>query len=167
MNFVEEKINMSERSAFVSGSARGIGRAIALRLARDGLNVAVNDIKSNLSALEATAEEIRALGKPVIKIQRTRLTLRKGVKASVAVGDVSKRDEITTAFDTAVKDLGGLHVSSRSIFLSRKLSSLIISLQILVANAGICKIKPFVDVTTEEWEAEMAVNMTGESTPEN
>lgn len=49
-------------TAFVSGAARGIGRAIALRLARDGFNVAVNDLKSNLPALEATADEIRAIG---------------------------------------------------------------------------------------------------------
>lgn len=54
---------MSERQvAFVSGAARGIGKAIALKLARDGFNVAVNDVGSNISALEGTAAEIRALG---------------------------------------------------------------------------------------------------------
>ncbi|CAF4775577.1 unnamed protein product, partial [Rotaria sp. Silwood2] len=35
------------RNALVTGAARGIGLAIALRLARDGLNVAVNDIKAS------------------------------------------------------------------------------------------------------------------------
>lgn len=48
--------------AFVSGAARGIGKAIALKLAGDGFNVAINDIQQNFSALEDTAKEIRAIG---------------------------------------------------------------------------------------------------------
>ena len=51
------------RVAFVSGAARGIGKAIAIRLAKDGLDVAVNDIAANESALKETADEIISLGK--------------------------------------------------------------------------------------------------------
>lgn len=54
---------MISSAAFVSGAARGIGKAISLRLARDGFNVAINDLKSNASLLEATADEIRAMGR--------------------------------------------------------------------------------------------------------
>ncbi|CAF5108044.1 unnamed protein product, partial [Rotaria sp. Silwood1] len=36
-------------NALITGAARGIGRAIALRFARDGLNVAVNDIDASSS----------------------------------------------------------------------------------------------------------------------
>jgi enoyl-[acyl-carrier protein] reductase III len=49
-------------NVFVSGGARGIGRAIALRLARDGANrVAIGYFRSD-SAAEKTAEDLRALG---------------------------------------------------------------------------------------------------------
>ena len=44
------------------GSARGIGRAIALRLAEDGHHVAVNDIEALKSEGEALVKEIEKLG---------------------------------------------------------------------------------------------------------
>ncbi|CAF4694628.1 unnamed protein product, partial [Rotaria sp. Silwood2] len=46
------------RNALVTGAARSIGRAIALRLARDGLNVAVKDIKASSSDLNKVQQEI-------------------------------------------------------------------------------------------------------------
>ncbi len=46
--------------ALVSGSGRGIGRALALKLAREGARVAVNDLDADPA--NETAEEIRALG---------------------------------------------------------------------------------------------------------
>lgn len=48
------------RVVFVTGAAQGIGKAIALRLARDGLDVAVNDLK--LQDLESVKDEIEKLG---------------------------------------------------------------------------------------------------------
>ncbi len=51
--------------ALVTGSARGMGRAIALRLASDGFNVAVNDIASQKDNLETLRGEIEGLGKSV------------------------------------------------------------------------------------------------------
>ncbi len=48
--------------ALVTGSSRGIGRAIALRLARQGANVAVNFFR-NRDRAEETAQEVRALGR--------------------------------------------------------------------------------------------------------
>jgi len=49
------------RSAIVTGAARGIGRAIALELARAGANVVVT-YRGSVDAAQATAAEIRALG---------------------------------------------------------------------------------------------------------
>ena len=55
--------NGSARVALFTGAARGIGRSIALRLAADGLDVAINDIEANADQLEGVADEIRNEGR--------------------------------------------------------------------------------------------------------
>jgi len=52
------------RSVLVTGSSRGIGRAIALRLARDGFDIILH-YRSGQAAAEAVAQEILALGRTV------------------------------------------------------------------------------------------------------
>ncbi len=54
--------NGSSRIALVTGAARGIGWGIALRLAADGLDMAVNDIGVNADQLEGAAEELVGTG---------------------------------------------------------------------------------------------------------
>jgi 3-oxoacyl-[acyl-carrier protein] reductase len=54
--------------AIVTGSARGIGKAIALKLAGVGANIVVNDIAAAADSLEKTAEEIRALGRQALAV---------------------------------------------------------------------------------------------------
>src|SRR5712691_13555610 len=49
------------RSAIVTGASRGIGRAIALKLAGEGANVLVN-YNANAAAAEEVAGQVRALG---------------------------------------------------------------------------------------------------------
>ena len=51
----------------ITGAARGIGRAIALRFAREGANVAVADL--NLEGVRAVAAEIEAAGQKAVAIQ--------------------------------------------------------------------------------------------------
>lgn len=51
------------RVAIVTGAAQGIGRAIALRLADDGLDIAVSDLASQSALLETLAAGIRAKGR--------------------------------------------------------------------------------------------------------
>ena len=55
------KIDLEGKTALVTGGSRGIGRAIALRLAECGARVAINYLR-NTSAAEETVEMIRATG---------------------------------------------------------------------------------------------------------
>ena len=80
------------RVAIVTGSGRGIGQQIALRLVRDGAKVVINDID------EAPAKETVAL------IEKM------GGKAVACTGDVSKPDFGDRIVKTAVDAFGGCHV---------------------------------------------------------
>ena len=59
---------LTGKIALVTGAARGIGRAVALKLARDGCDVAANYYNSADEA-EALCAEIRALGRRAVAIQ--------------------------------------------------------------------------------------------------
>jgi 3-oxoacyl-[acyl-carrier protein] reductase len=61
---------MRGKAAVITGSATGIGKAIALRLAREGVNIAINYSKSEKEALE-TKKEIEALGVNCLQIKAT------------------------------------------------------------------------------------------------
>ncbi|MGM0844565.1 MAG: 3-oxoacyl-[acyl-carrier-protein] reductase [Bacillota bacterium] len=61
-------MNLEGKTALVTGASRGIGREIALELARQGANVAVNYAGSEAKANEV-AEEIKALGREAFAIQ--------------------------------------------------------------------------------------------------
>ncbi|KAE9582576.1 Diacetyl reductase [Colletotrichum fructicola] len=81
------------RVAIVTGASRGIGKAIALRIARDGYDVCINDIAANQAGSEEVANEIRGLGR----------------KSVVASADVRSLSEVQGMVQTAVKELGPLN----------------------------------------------------------
>ena len=84
---------LTGKRAVVTGSSRGIGRAIALALAQAGADVVVNYLRSTAAA-EATAAEIVALG-------------RRGVALPA---DVSQADEAARLVQEAWSWLGGVDV---------------------------------------------------------
>jgi len=60
-------MDLSNKIAVVTGSGRGIGRAIALKLAEVGATVVVNDI-GDVKPVEAVAQEIKAMGRQSLAV---------------------------------------------------------------------------------------------------
>src|SRR5882762_4945004 len=61
-------IDLSGKVALVTGGSRGIGRAIALRLAGQGADVAFS-YRGNESAAQATVGDVEALGRKALAVQ--------------------------------------------------------------------------------------------------
>jgi len=83
---------MTDRCILVTGASRGIGRAIALRLARDGFDIAVH-CRSRRELAEAVVAEIEALGR----------------KARVLEFDVADRAACAAAIDADIEAHGAYH----------------------------------------------------------
>lgn len=84
---------MTQKVALVTGSSRGIGKATAIRLAKEGYDLVINYARSKTGAME-TAAEIEALG-------------RKALVVKANVGDV---DKIKQLFETIKNEYGRLDV---------------------------------------------------------
>ncbi|OYR11443.1 SDR family NAD(P)-dependent oxidoreductase [Brucella thiophenivorans] len=56
------------KTALVTGASRGIGRAIAIGMAKRGFDVAINDIERQKEALEEVAKEIEAVGRRALPV---------------------------------------------------------------------------------------------------
>ena len=116
--------SMSGKTAVVTGGSRGIGRAICLELARRGANV-VFSYAGNTAAAEKTLEELKALG----------------VEARAVQGNVADPAAAKTLIDTAVKELGGIHI--------------------LVNNAGITRDGLAMAMKEEDFDAVIETNLKG------
>jgi len=132
--------SLDGKTAIVTGVGRprGIGRATALRLARDGANVVISDIcrkyegdlafynLGDWEQLQKVVGEIEALG-------------RRGLAFKV---DVTNKDEIREMVDGTLKELGGI--------------------DILVNNAGSgVGVGPFLTISEQAWDKTFEVNAKG------
>ncbi len=140
---VEDEVNRSNRMerlqgkvAIITGAARGIGRACAVALAREGADIValdiasqINSVKYPMAALEDLAEtdrQIKALGRRSITIQ----------------ADVRNSSQMQAAVDRAIQEFG--------------------KVDIMVPNAGICTYVPSLDQMSEaEWDDVIDVNLSG------
>ena len=86
---------MTTKVALVTGAARGIGRAIALRLSEDGLDVAVNDL-SNTSELDDVVRKIES----------------KGRRSLAVPADVSLEEGVVKIIQEVFQKLGSLDIVS-------------------------------------------------------
>src|SRR3989475_11944817 len=81
------------KHALVTGGSLGIGRAIALELAREGVDVAI--VARSKDQLEATARELEA---------------KTGQRVLPLVADVTSKEQVDRAVAQAAERLGGLHI---------------------------------------------------------
>ena len=119
---VEEILSLEGRVARVTGASRGIGAAIAERLARAGTDVTVGYGRDAEAAGRISAG-ISELG-------------RRSVTVGGDVGDPSKLDDMVSA---AERELGPI--------------------DILVSNAGIAPAQELEEITVEDWDHVMDVNL--------
>ncbi|MBU9763625.1 SDR family oxidoreductase [Mycobacterium sp. TNTM28] len=110
------------RTAVVTGGGKGMGEAIARRLARDGFAVAIVDLDGD--AAEHVAAQINSAGYRALALG--------GV-------DVSVREQVNAAMQRVRDELGPILV--------------------LVNNAGITGFQRFVDITDEQWDRIIKVNL--------
>lgn len=111
-------MKLKNRIAIVTGSARGIGLAIAERFVAEGARVIMCDVLDEVGATEASR-----------------------IGATYHHCDVSKAGEVKALVAATVKDHGGIDV--------------------LVNNAGVSVIKDFLDVTEEDFDRVIGVNLKG------
>jgi 3-oxoacyl-[acyl-carrier protein] reductase len=94
---------LTGKTALVTGSSRGIGRGIALGLAKAGANVAVNSVHITDATMELV-ERIRAMG-----------------RKCVAIGaDVSRESEVDRLFAETLETFGGLDILVNNAGISRE-----------------------------------------------
>jgi meso-butanediol dehydrogenase/(S,S)-butanediol dehydrogenase/diacetyl reductase len=111
---------LNGKNVLVTGGASGIGQATAARFLEEGCKVCVLD--NSGAARARVAEELPGL-------------------TAVIAADVSKMDEVQTAFGAALDSMG--------------------SVDVLINNAGISIRHDFLDITQDEWDAVVGVNLKG------
>jgi glucose 1-dehydrogenase len=119
------------KNVLVTGGSSGIGQAIAVRFAEYGANVAINYLRQPEEA-QGTEEQVHAC---ISKVQQ------EGVQDVLVQGDVSQEKDVVMMVSEAVGGLGGLDV--------------------LVNNAGIQISRPSEELSSEDFDKVLAVNLRG------
>jgi 3-oxoacyl-[acyl-carrier protein] reductase len=122
---------LKDKVALITGGGNGIGRATAVRFAREGAKIVVSDLDE--AGLEETKAEIEA---------------EKG-EVSVVVGSVASRDDVQKMVDAAVSSYGGLHILINNAGITRD-----------GLTARIKEGQP-IFMSDEKWDAVLDVNLKG------
>ncbi len=118
-------VKLRGQTAIVTGSSTGLGRACALGLAEEGMNVVVN--------YHSSEEEAREVGQMIRD---------KGGQAVVVQADVSKEEDVKRLFRACGEAFGHLDV--------------------VVSNAGLQADAAFTDMSLEQWQQVINVDLTGQ-----
>ncbi|HEY1020026.1 MAG TPA: 3-ketoacyl-ACP reductase [Sediminibacterium sp.] len=115
--------SLQNKTALITGAGKGIGRAVALALANEGVQIGL--VARTEKDLQAVAAEVTALG----------------VKAAIAMADVSDINSVNAAVAKIRQELGAI--------------------DILINNAGTAAFGKFLELTPEQWENQIKVNLFG------
>lgn len=121
--------------ALITGGARGQGRAHALTSAREGADVVLVDVATDLDTVPyplAAKEDL---------LETARLVQELGRRAVAVVGDVRSQASLDDAVALGVRELGKVDV--------------------LIANAGILSSAPVWEMSEQQWQDMLDVNLTG------
>jgi (+)-trans-carveol dehydrogenase len=121
--------------AFITGAARGQGRAHAVRLAEEGADIIAMDICGPIATNVAKAATPEDLEETVRLVEKT------GRRIVSYQADVRDFDALKAGLDAGVADLGGLDV--------------------VVANAGMWSYGLVEEISSEAWNTILDINLTG------
>jgi 3-oxoacyl-[acyl-carrier protein] reductase len=122
---------LKNKTAIITGSANGIGRATALYLAREGANVVITDLDEN--ELNSACQEIVEAGGAAVAI----------------VGNVTVREDVQRMVDAALNQFGRLDILINNAGITRD------ALTTRVKNGDV-KL-----MSDEQWDAVLNVNLKG------
>ncbi len=126
---------LNGRVAIVTGGARGQGRSHALALAAEGAAVSVWDIAAPIDSVPYPLATLAELSETVALIRDA------GATAHQCVVDIRDSGQVAAATKQVLDELGRI--------------------DILVANAGVCGYRAFVDMTDEVWNDMIDTNLSG------
>ena len=121
--------------ALITGGSRGQGRAHALTCAREGADVIIVDIADQMATVPyqmARQDDLDETAKQVEALDRRILALK---------GDVRDQGQLDAAVAQGIAEFG--------------------QIDILIANAGIWTTAPFWELTEDQWDEMIGVNLTG------